>query len=926
MNTPNLHIAAQPLPGSRVLFWAVALSTLTLSAGLAQSTSVPSVHSLTPPSEEAVELSPIEVRVDRDNGYYTPDTLSGGRTNTALKDTPAALTVLNRQFLDDIAATDIYQAEIWTVNAAPTYNPGNATTGSNNRGPNFSFFSRNYFLWYTKSDTYNTERFEFARGPNGVLFGDGNIGGLASTMTKQAYLGKKSYSFSTRADSYGGYRATADLSVPLGERMALRLNLLHDRGTMWQDHSNQFRDGAHLAGTIKLFDKTNFRFEGEVGDIDRQIYITNYAENVSYWDRTTVYNGVTPLNTAAGGPGVTRVSTLSSWFVDVPGTPGVGYSNWNTFYRSTGSGVAMRDYVRTDVPVALPVLPNREFNLMPPDARYRLKYATSTFYLEHQFSNDLFAQVAFNTARTPYEPRITDSSLSQYYVDVNTVLPTGAPNPNFGKAYAETALNKTFQMNTVTEVRGLVAYRFDTKWWKGNINALGGVRFDKFDFSKKLLAQTNAGTPVTNNENEYHLRVYWDEPVDFEMPNIPGRTFDYAKYTDEQHQRKFIDYLQLATVNKFFGDRLTVFLGGRMDHVYQTQRKFIRNDLTTGLPLLGATIIPPGGKAAVSTVGAKSVIDESPISKNGGLVYYVLPWVGLYYNYSQAFGVPDAGNNLIDGGVPPVSRSDTNEFGIKLNLLKGKVYADIRYYDSQQTDALTTTGAATQINSIWTQLGRTELSNLAYRDKLSLSLKGYEFELVANPTRNLRLIANYSLPKDQRNIDALPGLRAYYAEHLAEWKAAAATNAIIQTQLASIDTLLANNTTFAVPNGLTKYRANLYGTYSFYSGKLNGFAFGGGTNVVGPAKVGSGLTAFNYLYSDPFFLLSSHVSYTTQVGKATLKLQLNVNNMLNESDPVATSFAAYRQSGVTANTPTFVPAAYRYNDPRQFILSATVTF
>ncbi len=838
------------------------------------------------------------------------------------------MTVINRQFLDDIAAKDVYQAEIWSVNAFPTYNPGNATTGSQNRGPNFSFFSRNYFLWYVKSDGYNTERFEFGRGPNGVLFGDGNIGGLATTMTKQAKFGEKFVTLSGRVDSYGGYRATADVNLPVGEKFALRLNLLGDRGTMWQDNSNQNRDGAHLAATYKISDQTSIRFEGELGNIDRQIYMVNYAENASYWDRSTFYNGVTALSTATGGPGVARVSTSAQYFVNIPGTPGAGYGNWATFYRSTGSTFAMRDYARTDIPVALPVLPRRELNLMPQDARYLLRYATSTAYLEHRFTDNLFAQVAFNSTRTPYEPRISESGLNQYYIDINTVMPNGAPNPNVGKPYAENTLNKTFQMNTVTEGRAFVAYRFDTKWWKGNVNLLVGERFDKFDFSQRRLVQTNgASANVTNVGNEYHFREYWDNPVNFgELPNVPGATFDYARYTNLIHQRKFIDYGQLATVNKFFNNRLTVFLGGRRDHVFQTQRARIADDAVTGQPILGATIIPPGGKNAVATAGAKAVTDKNVIGKNGGAVFYVFPWLGVYHNFSQTFATPDAGNNLIDGRAPGISFSGSHETGIKLNLWGEKVYADVRYYNSKQTDALTTTGQAGQINAIWTQLGRTDLNTLAYRDTLSLALNGYEFELVANPTRNLRLMANYSKPTDQRNVDALPGLRGYYAEHAAEWKAAAATNPTIQTNLASIEALLASNATLATVNNFTKYRANLYATYSFYGGSFKGLAAGAGVNLVGPAKVGTGATPFTYLYARSYYLVSGHVAYTLNLKKSQVRFQLNIANALDQRKPIATSFGNYKVQGVTANPDNFAPNAFRFNDPRQLIFSTTVKF
>jgi outer membrane receptor protein involved in Fe transport len=930
MNIPKNYLAGFPLPGLRP---GLALLAAAAGASFASAQAVAPASRLDdrPPADgEPLQLSPFEIRTDRDVGYYSRETLQGGRTSTDLKDTPAGVTILNQQFIEDIAATNLLEAEIWAVNTEPTYNPGLSPTGSNHRGPNFSFFSRNYFLWYNNSDAFSTERFEFGRGPNGVLFGDGNIGGLASTMTKQAFLGRKGIAANARISSWGGYRATADISVPVGDRMAFRLNLLHDRGTRWQDNSDQNRDGAHLTGTIKLFQDTTFRFEGEIGEIDRQRYNVNYAEQSSYWDGTTSYNGTTPPSTTVGGPGVARVNSGANYFVDIPGDPGIGYLNWATFYRSTGSGFAMRDHVREDLPmtVAMPLLTRRELNILPRDARFLLKYATSTLYLEHRFTDDLFAQIAYNSTRTPYKSTGTDQSLNQHYIDINAVLPSGAPNPNFGKPYAENVLQKTQQMNNVNEVRGFVAYRFDTGWWKSNLNALGGSRFDKFDYWQRRLVQTNGTNPrLTAPENEYHLRVYWDNPIDIgDGPNIAGREFDYARYTNLIHQRKFIDYGQLVSVNKFFDERLTAIVGGRLDRVHQTQRSRISDDPVTGLPILGATYIPPGETRARAVPGGKSLIDRTSRNYNWGLVYHVLPWVGAYYNYSQTFATPDAGNNLIDGSEPPISHSKSHEYGVKFNLLDGKVYADVRYYDSEQTDMLTTTGSATQINNIWTQLGRTDLNGLAYRDTQSLVLDGYEFEVTANPTRNLRLIANYALPQDHRNVNALPGLRSYYEQHVAEWRAAAETNSTIRTNLETIETLLKNNETFAVVNRFTKYRGNIYATYTFRNGRFNGVAVGAGANVVGPQKVGSAATPFDYLWADSYYLVSAHVSFSTKILEKPVKWQINVKNLFNEDDPVATSFGGYREKGVSSNPIHYIPNAYRYNDPREIILSATVKF
>jgi outer membrane receptor for monomeric catechols len=107
---------------------------------------------------------------------------------------------------------------------------------------------------------------------------------------------------------------------------------------------------------------------------------------------------------------------------------------------------------------------------------------------------------------------------------------------------------------------------------------------------------------------------------------------------------------------------------------------------------------------------------------------------------------------------------------------------------------------------------------------------------------------------------------------------------------------------------------------------LNGLAVGGGANFVGPSKVGNAASAFDYFWSDPYYLLSAHVSFTTKIFDKSVKWQLNAKNLLNESDPVTTGYTAYREGGANANPITYVPGNYRYNDPRQIILTASVKF
>src|SRR5262245_13973271 len=58
-------------------------------------------------SSEVVELSPFTVNTSRDVGYAAENTLAGSRLNSALRDTAGSVSVFTKEFLDDLAITDV---------------------------------------------------------------------------------------------------------------------------------------------------------------------------------------------------------------------------------------------------------------------------------------------------------------------------------------------------------------------------------------------------------------------------------------------------------------------------------------------------------------------------------------------------------------------------------------------------------------------------------------------------------------------------------------------------------------------------------------------------------------------------------------------------------------------------------------------------
>src|SRR5688500_15410486 len=102
---------------------AVFAALLLIGAGSlahAQTVPTPSANDrLATAKESTITLSPFEVRDDSDNGYTATSALSGGRTDTPLKLTAAAVSVMTSQFLQDVAATDFTTMLQWAMNVVP---------------------------------------------------------------------------------------------------------------------------------------------------------------------------------------------------------------------------------------------------------------------------------------------------------------------------------------------------------------------------------------------------------------------------------------------------------------------------------------------------------------------------------------------------------------------------------------------------------------------------------------------------------------------------------------------------------------------------------------------------------------------------------------------------------------------------------------
>jgi hypothetical protein len=186
-------ITPRPVRPTAVLLACLSLASASLSAQTAAPAPTPpsdsaaakavkpdpveSVASVAKLDDDAVEISPFIVTADEDTGYLSTNTLAGSSLNMALKDVAAQVSVFNETFLNDIAATNIEEAFLYSTNietslefASSDGNDNVASLNNNNRIRGLGTASplRGLFQTNIQPDAYNSERFTIASGANSV--------------------------------------------------------------------------------------------------------------------------------------------------------------------------------------------------------------------------------------------------------------------------------------------------------------------------------------------------------------------------------------------------------------------------------------------------------------------------------------------------------------------------------------------------------------------------------------------------------------------------------------------------------------------------------------------------------------------------------------------------------------------------------------
>jgi iron complex outermembrane receptor protein len=902
-----------------------------------QTTSAPAIGAAATAAEAPVELSPFTVSTSKDTGYLATGTLAGSRLNTSLLDTPASISVMTKDFIADIAATNVGDALAYALNAErdTSESTGNGH-GSGDlplsiRGFGGSSLGRNYFQWGLESDTYNTERLDFSRGPNSILFGTGGPGGIINTTTKRAIFGRDLQQIGLRVASGEDYRATFDVSRQVAKNLAVRVNGVQQSAKSWRDYVGSERKGVALAATFRPFKHTELRFDGEYGEYDR--VLTNPylpGDGLSTWlaggkQVSATYGAVV----TGAGRSTARVyvhdpagGTVQSWFGSV---------------QTTGAGAALSAAIPRGLTnfSVLPLKANPSGDGNRSDSRFN----STGLFLEQRIG-DLWIEAAASRQHTG-RLWLTSSNWGDSVIraDANAFLPDGRANPNVGKIYLDSnAQQQTFDF-TIDDLRLTAAYTLDLNKhspWLGSYTVTGLLSRRRNEQSNDNLFEVNL-TPVgdaiyprslANANNRIYRRTYLD-------PFGPGRKGGYdarrtqfsqggvtSGFARIQNQgivsREELDAQMIAGQAKLLRDRLVVTGGLRHDE----QKNFAGT----------ATADAVTGVFGLQTLSATSS-DFAGDTKTFGLVLHLTPWAAAFFNRSDNF-VPQSTLTIIGDQLGP-RLGKGKDFGLKFRLLDGRLYAAFTRYETSEKNRqnFADGNLVSAINEIYEAIGdATRVAGATSRDGIDTEGKGHEFEVTANLTTQWRLSANFSQTQGTQ-ANNQPRLRAYIEARRAGWATQSARPLIapingvpvtdpktaapstVATALDSLDTYVKN---ILAANGVTRrqlreYTGSVFTAYTFRSDRkwLHDLTLGGGARyrdkpVVGYRNgiepvFGKGDVNVNFMAAKNLRLLNRRV-----------RLQANLDNVLNVNDPIivdADDTGAYR---------------FLYPNPFRWTLSATI--
>jgi outer membrane receptor for ferric coprogen and ferric-rhodotorulic acid len=865
----------------------------------------PSAASASPKAaDEPTTLSVFMVSEEKNVGYSSMQTTAGMRTVQELKNVANSISVVNSELIADIGATNLAEISKYFVSGEESQNPNGFQVTVYRGISTASSALRNGWIWYSPQDTYVMERLELLRGPNAFLYGEAALGGGSNQITKRGLFtrdfnrlkvtgGGGGPSSDVTLSNYHLRRAELDFNrVIKRDTLAVRVASVASNGAGWDDNVSSRIRGIYGAVSYRPFRST------QVDVMLERTTTTNVRAQGLFTDQFS-YTTRTALTNANG-------------LLYVPATGQLYRANG--LVRSGGSGLTIVD--QSVVP--------RGFQVTGPNNTQRDNFNSFSIEVSQKIGrnlNLLFSGNAYQRKTDLYGNPVG----AAVYRDLSPLLPSGAVNPNFNRLYTEYQRTDVFSGNTVRDMRISAVYDLRTSWMKQQIvmnlqqhqdtpKAQSGAKFAEYidpanpsfigalDSSISLAANATSRATLTNNRfyRRYYLGDGDSGQLTGDMGGRPGVSAWFPDLggavgaTNATFRRFYTPSVGVGASGSYFNDHLFTLVGVRQDHFN------MRTEWGVVQALPGYdwrnNYIP--GQTAATPAFYNAKADGS----NYGAVLRVNDMLAFSWNHGKSFqiSVGDGSGLFTPGQLQTIPRGEGEDASMRLTFLGGRLEVNTTYYKNYQPNARINPAPSVAIQDELTAIFGTGF-NRTGQDYQTLNTSGYELEVVANFTRNWRLMLNAST-NELALTNRLPQLKGFQAAAKAQNKATPLLDALLLTFPDGVPSA-----------GYTKARGNVLTRYDFAQGALKGFYIGGGANWRQPTFRGNAVLvqggAAQALWSPSYTVVNLLAGYRTKLFARPISFALNMDNVLNKD---------YYVSGAANIGKWGVPQNFRFSSVVEF--------
>jgi iron complex outermembrane receptor protein len=613
----------------------------------------------------AVTLDPFTVTTAKDKGYVATNEISGSRVDTAIKDIPIPIQVITSEFISDIGATDLRGSLAYSgvmlntqndlENSGGTYgspygpggvnNPQGLTSNINQvqlkiRGFVTDNTLRDGFLRGSSSDSVNIDRIEVVSGPNALLYGTGNFGGVVDYLIKTPQDTQQG-ALTLSVGTYDFLRGALDVTGPISAANHLDYRL----AASWEDSDTdiQYQKNKHyfIAPSIewKPTPTTTFLVDTEYGSSKQNGYSFQAF-------RAVQGGGATPINND-------QIEAVSFYFA-----PG---ANPRTFNLSGPDTYNNQQESNVEFKLTQQILKETEFipavNVLV--GVNLARWSTQTQNINGEINGPIAAGAAgFSLAQTINTTAAANSIDGQGNDNGNLVygpLLSSVDEYNWNQNHATTVREQ--ERVEITAKKSL----FEGRWYSIDDQALAGYS-ELYNQITQTNWKTIPGTYSYKSPNDLSPIVFGTQG--------DGSTDPALFNNDLNNVNKGWDAgYYLNDYAKLFGDHVILMSGIRRD----------KNDAwstDTQITAVGAT--PTTTTSRASTVVSKSYQNGVIIEITKNLSIYGLKSEGIQPNFGGL-------HNAINGSPVGSDYAKSRELGIKFDFLDGKISGTISHYKIEKT-------------------------------------------------------------------------------------------------------------------------------------------------------------------------------------------------------------------------------------------------